>query len=100
MSESTKSNIKVGSHSDSAKNTSNIPQNKAIDDYFKVILNGLLASGAGGREDQRLIAKAMAMAITAYGHRCTVLGQTYAKNINGGLGGSRSDSPGSPKNTS
>jgi len=70
MSESTKSN-----------QTSNIPANKAIDDYFKVILNGLLASGAGGREDQRLVAKAMSMAITAYDHRCAVLGQTHAKSL-------------------
>lgn len=56
-------------------------QNKAIDDYFKIILQGMLSSGAGGREDKRLIAKAMATAICAYEHRCEILGQTFSKNI-------------------
>ena len=56
-------------------------QNKAIDEYYRVILNGLLAAGLGGREDSRLYAKAMSMAVKAYEHRRETLGQTHAKKL-------------------
>ena len=62
-------------------NITRIAGNKQIDEYFKVVMQGLLSAGTGYRDDLLLTRRAMEVAMTMYKYRCNVLGQTYSKNL-------------------
>jgi hypothetical protein len=54
-------------------------QNKAIDEYFKIALQGILAAGVTHRNPGLLTDNAMAVAKAAYSGRCEALGSNFAK---------------------
>lgn len=55
-------------------------KNKAIDEYFKWALMGVIASNTGSRQPTAIATSAMELAIAAYDKRCAVLGITFSKS--------------------
>jgi len=56
-------------------------QNKAIDEYFRCALTGVIAADAGNRQPEFIAAAAMKIAVAAYERRCEILGATFSKNL-------------------
>jgi hypothetical protein len=55
--------------------------NKAIDEYYKIILSAMVASGNVHRDPKLLCHNAMTFAIQAYKARCKTLGATFSKTV-------------------
>lgn len=62
-----------------SNNVSAAIRNKAIDDYFKITLQGHIAAGVGNKEAITVVREAMDYAIAAYYYRCELLGVTFCK---------------------
>jgi hypothetical protein len=54
-------------------------RNKAIDEYYKLALQGVISADAGNRQPEFLVKAAMDIAIAAYARRCDTLGVTFCK---------------------
>jgi hypothetical protein len=55
--------------------------NKAIDEYYKAIISGMMASGNVHHDSKLLCHRAMRTAIHAYQVRCDKLGVTFSKTV-------------------
>ena len=56
-------------------------RNKAIDEYFKIALQGVISADAGNRQPEFIVKAAMDIAQVAYTRRCDTLGVTFCKSL-------------------